>query len=146
MATYILIRYLHFVGILIVVGALFTELFLVKKEHTRKELAHISRIDGLYGMGAMMILAGGLLMWFAVGKPAEFYTKNWIFHAKVTLFVIVGLLSIWPTVFFIKQRKGDQNEIIQIPSGIRTTIRVEVGLMMVIPILAALMAVGIGSY
>ena len=74
---------------------------------SRYEIKRIPKIDGIYGLGAILVLVAGLLLWFAVGKPAQFYSRNWIFHTKLTMFVVLGLLSIYPTIFFLKNRKGD---------------------------------------
>jgi putative membrane protein len=60
------------------------------------------------------------------------------------LFVIIGLLSIYPTVFFIKKRKGNPTELVTIPKSIFLMIRLELVLVFTIPLLAGLMAKGIG--
>src|SRR6187399_1242035 len=88
----IFLRYLHFISVFAIVGTLVSEHLLLKKELTRRELTRISRIDAIYGMAAMTLLSVGLTLWLGgFGKPAEFYTKNWIFHTKITCFLIVGL-------------------------------------------------------
>ena len=69
--------------------------------------------------------------------------ENPIFHLKYGLFIVVGILSIWPSIFFMRQRKGDQNEEIQIPNHIRTIVRIELIILSIIPILAVLAAAGI---
>ena len=143
---YVLIKYVHFLGIFAVVGSLFAEAILVKPRMTRAELFFLSKIDGVYGIGALVAVGAGLLLWFGVGKPADFYTQNWIFLTKVGLFTTVGLLSIWPTVFFLKVRKGNPDEEVTIPGPIRLMVRVEVALLVVIPAMAVLMANGIGVY
>ena len=111
---------------------------------TRKEIRRLATIDGIYGLNAILLLAAGFSLWFWVGKPAEFYSKNWIFMTKLTLFIIVGILSIYPTVFFLRQRKGDQNETIQVPSKIKMVVRLELLILFSIPLLASLMSRGIG--
>jgi putative membrane protein len=57
---------------------------------------------------------------------------------------VIGLLSIYPTVFFIKNRKGDPEEMVTIPKSIFWMIRLELLLVFSIPILAGMMAKGIG--
>lgn len=76
MTTFIIISYLYFFGIFIVVGALYTEMFSIKESHNRKDLGRLARIDGIYGLGAIITVAAGLLMWFWVGKPVSFYSHN----------------------------------------------------------------------
>jgi len=114
---------------------------------SRGNLKLVSRIDGLYGLAAIMVVGMGLWMWLGpVGKPAQFYSSNPLFHTKVGLFILIGILSIWPTVFFIKNRKGDPTEKIDVPKHIRMLVYLEVGLLAVIPLLAIMMARGINSF
>lgn len=146
MTIEIFLRYLHFVSIFAIVGSLASEHLLLRKTLTRKELGRIARIDAVYGVAALTLLAAGLTLWLGgVGKPAEFYSKNWIFHSKISLFLVVGLLSIYPTIFFLKQRRGNPEEIVEIPGKIFMMIRLELTLLLIIPLLAGLMAKGVGS-
>lgn len=114
---------------------------------TRNELARLAKIDAIYGIAALTLLIAGLILWLAsVGKPAVFYSKNWIFHAKISLFITVGLLSVYPTVFFIKSRKGDPETTIKVPGAVFMCLRLELLLLLIIPLLAGLMAKGIGYF
>src|SRR5690606_32229078 len=97
-----------------------------------------------YGLGAMITLSFGLLLWLVVGKPAAFYSSNPIFIAKVGLFVVVGLMSIYPTVFFMKNRNNTA-AIITLPKTLLITKRLELLFLTVLPLLAVLMARGIGN-
>jgi len=145
MTTEILLRYVHFISIFAIVSALVSEHLLLKKELTRAQITRLSRIDAVYGIAALILLSAGLTLWFgSFGKPAEFYSKNWIFHTKLTLFLSVGLLSIYPTVFFIKNRKGNPEEMVKIPNAIFWMLRFELLFIFKIPLLAGLMAKGIG--
>jgi len=147
MTTEIVLRYLHFISIFIIVSVLVSEHLLLKKNLTRSEVARLSRIDAVYGIAALTLITVGLTLWLgSFGKPAIYYTKNWIFHLKLTLFLTVGLLSIYPTVFFIKNRKGDPKEIIAIPATVFWMLRLELLLIFIIPLLAGLMAHGIGYF
>lgn len=146
MTTEIVVRYFHFIGLFVWVGALTAEHLLLKPRMSRQEIKRLATIDGIYGLSAIIVIAAGLAMWFWVGKPAEFYTKNWIFHTKVTLAILVGILSIYPTIYFIKQRKGEAEEVIELPKSIKMLVRLELLLMLLIPLLAVLMAKGIGFY
>lgn len=145
MTTEILLRYIHFISIFVIVGTLTAEHLLLKKQMTRSEIGRIARIDAVYGIAAVSLLAAGLTLWLgSYGKPAIYYNKNWIFHLKIGLFATVGLLSIYPTIFFIKQRKGSPEETVTIPNKIYWMIRIELILIAIIPLLAGLMARGAG--
>ncbi|MBL0270499.1 MAG: DUF2214 family protein [Chitinophagaceae bacterium] len=139
------LRYLHFLSILTIAATVLGEYLLLKPVMTRKEIGRLSKIDAFYGLAAIVLLGAGLTLWFGgISKPTFYYSKNWIFHLKVGLFALVGILSIYPTVFFIKQRKGDAAETISIPSKLIWMIRLELILLLIIPLLATLMARGIG--
>ncbi len=111
MTLEILLRYVHFISIFAIVGSLVSEHLLLKKSMTRAEIARVARIDAVYGIAALTLVTAGLTLWLgSVGKPSWFYSKNWIFHTKITLVAIVGLLSIYPTVFFLRNRKGRRRD------------------------------------
>lgn len=147
MTLEIFLRYLHFICIFAIVGSLVSEHMLLKRTLTRREIARLAAIDAVYGIAALVLVGAGLMLWLgSVGKPAVFYSKNWIFHAKLTAFVIVGLLSISPTVFFTRNRKGNPDEIVDVPKGVFMMLRLELLLLFIIPLLAGLMAHGVGFY
>lgn len=147
MTLEIFLRYVHFISIFIIVGTLTGEHLLLKKKMTRLEIARLARIDALYGIAALSLLAAGFTLWFGgFGKPTIYYSKNWVFHLKISLFVVIGLLSIKPTIFFLRQRKGDHAEMINIPSYIFWMLRMELALLTIIPLLAGLMSKGIGYF
>jgi putative membrane protein len=145
MTLELLLRYFHFVSIFVIVATLVSEHLLLKPELSKKKIDRLSKIDGIYGLAVLSLLAAGLTLWLGgYGKPIEFYSKNPIFHIKLGIFVVIGLLSIYPTVFFIKKRKGNPNELVTIPKSIFWIIRLELVLVFTIPLLAGLMAKGIG--
>jgi putative membrane protein len=124
MSTEILLRYIHFISIFAIVGTLVSEHMLLKKQMTRSEIARIAKIDAIYGLAALTLLIAGLTLWLgSFGKPSIYYTRNWIFHIKLTLFIAIGLLSIYPTLFFIKNRKGNPDETINVPGSVFLLLR-----------------------
>ena len=145
MTTELLLRYLHFISIFTIAATLVAEHLLLKKELSRNELKRLSRIDAVYGIAALVLLGAGLTLWLGgFGKPTEWYSKNWIFHVKLTMFIAIGLLSIYPTVFFIRNGKGNPEEAVLVPSAVFWMLRVELLLLFTIPLLAGLMAKGVG--
>lgn len=147
MTTELFLRYIHFISIFAIVGSLVSEHMLLQKELTRAQLARLAKIDAVYGIAAIALLAAGLTLWLgSYGKPAVVYSKNWIFHTKIGLFMIIGLLSIYPTVFFLKNRKGNPEEKVQVPSVVFMMLRLELLLLFIIPLLAGLMSRGVGYF
>ena len=146
MAAEIIVKYVHFISIFGIIGSLVGEHLLLKPTMTRGEIKRISRLDSIYGLCAITLLAAGMTLWFGVGKPADYYSHNWIFHLKIGLFVIVGILSIIPTMYYIRNRKGDAEESVQVPGRIVMLVRIQLLIMFLIPALATLMAKGYGSF
>lgn len=140
----IFVRYVHFISFMIVFAMVFAESRLLQEKMTRAEVQRVFKIDGIYGLFSIIVVAAGLYLWFGVGKPAEFYSDNPLLWAKVILFSLVGILSIWPTIFFFKQRVGHDDEPVIVPRRLRFIVRVELILLLIIPLLAALMAQGVG--
>ncbi|MBI1737296.1 MAG: DUF2214 family protein [Candidatus Rokubacteria bacterium] len=63
--------------------------------------------DGLWGVAALLFLATGL--WRAFGgleKGAAFYLGSHMFWTKMTLFVAIVLLELWPMTTFIGWRRA----------------------------------------
>lgn len=142
----ILLRYLHFISIFTVVSSVVAEYLLLQPQMSRSQISRLAKIDAVYGLAAILVVGAGLTLWFGLGKPAEYYSHNWIFWTKVGLFTLVGLLSIYPSIFFARQRKGDPAEWIAIPERIRWIVRLELLLLALIPLLATLMAGGWGRF
>ncbi len=146
MTAEIILRYVHFISIFTIVGALVSEHLLLKKEMTRVEIKRLSKIDAIYGLAAFTLLGVGLTLWFGnVGKPSQYYSQNWIFHFKISLFATIGLLSVYPTIFFLKNR-GDQQVLVHVPPLVFWMLRLELVLLFIIPLLAGLMSRGVGFF
>lgn len=145
MTTEIVLRYLHFISIFAIVGTLTAEFVLIKPVLSRQEIGRIARYDGVYGLAALVLLGAGLTLWFGgYTKPEPYYSQNWIFLTKMGCVASVGLLSIYPTIFFLRNRKGEGNDTVQIPKFVFWSIRLELILLVIIPFLAGLMSRGIG--
>jgi len=140
----LLVRYLHFLSLILLMAAVLGQHLLLRSRMSRARIARVQRLDIVYAITAIGVLATGLLQWFWVGKPAQFYSSNPVFHAKFTLFLVVGLLSIYPSVFFGRHRKGDPDEEVGVPRALIWCVRIELVLLFLMPALATLMASGWG--
>jgi putative membrane protein len=144
MTTAIVVKYLHYLSIFILVASVFGEFLLVKKSMQRNEIAKLAKLDLIYGISSISVVALGFTLWFGVGKTAEFYSNNPIFWLKISLAILLGILSIYPTVYFIKNRKGAQEQILETPKLVFYSIYAEMAVLTIIPLLAVLMANGVG--
>lgn len=140
----ILVRYIHFIGILLLAGMLVTENILLSKQLNIETIKKLAKIDAVYGLSAVITFIAGMLLWLVVGKPSQFYTGNAVFHAKLGLFVVIAILSIFPTIFFLKNQKFQAEKLI-VPSHILLIKRTELALLLVLPLLAIHMARGVGN-
>ena len=145
-----LLAYCHFAAILALAALLAGELALCTRDAGPADLLRLRRIDGLYGMSAMLVLAtGGMrLAWGA--KGASFYTGNPVFHTKLGLFVLVGLISIYPTVQFLRWTRFMKDNPRQMPDvgaivKVSKALFSQLGLLALIPLAAVLMSRGVGA-
>jgi putative membrane protein len=85
-----------------------------------------------------------------VEKAPEFYLRNGFFWLKMTLFVSVLVLEIWPMTTFMRWRsalrKGQPLPGLQRLSGLVVVDDIETAIVVVIPFVAAAMARGIWLY
>ncbi|WP_035055574.1 DUF2214 family protein [Andreprevotia chitinilytica] len=139
----------HYLSIILLVTFLAIETVLVKREWMPQAAARLARYDMMYFLMAMAVLATGLLRVFFGVKGVAFYEHNPLFHAKVTVFVLIALTSIWPTKRFLHWKKAAAADPAFIPDDIdlkrvRRCVMAEAHLLVLMPILAAFMARGIG--
>jgi len=134
-------------GIAAVIAA---ELALIRPSMTVAEIRRSARIDLFYGILAALILAVGFSRAVFAAKGWAYYHHNGFFQAKMAAFVVVGLLSIVPTVRLIAWRDADRRAPGTLPSaaaiaGVRRLLWIEAAVFTLIPIFAALMARGYGQ-
>jgi len=142
-----LIAYLHYLSILLTTGFLVGELVMCRPGLTAEQARRLVVIDIVFFATAMGALATGLLRLFFYAKGVSFYTGNPFFWVKMALFVIIASLSIKPTRTFMSWKRtvsagiGPDGDAI---AGVRRFVHLELGLLALMPLLAVLMARGIG--
>ena len=140
---YVLIRYLHFSAIFVLVGALIIENMALKPLLNAEDARNLARVDAVFSGSVLLVFLFGLILWLWVGKPSEFYSSNPLFQIKLALFFLISLFSIYPTIFFIRNRKSVASSIC-VPKAVAGLIKLELVILLIIPVLAFLMARGIG--
>lgn len=139
---------LHILAGITIFIMLALEYYILKRELTYQELRTLSKIDGIYGLAAILVVASGLLNWLELGKGHEYYINNIFFITKFSIFTAVGLISIYPTVIFAKTKNRHKHQppdliLLENYPRLKKLILAELFLMVSIPILATLMANGI---
>lgn len=144
-----LFAFLHHLAAFTLVSALAVELILTREDITLKIVRKLLVTDMLFGISASVILVVGFLRVFYFEKGSTYYFNSIPFIAKISLFVLVGLLSIVPTMEFLSWRKPLR--LGQIPAvseerlrKIRTIIHAELTGVVLLILCAALMAKGVG--
>ncbi|BAN50815.1 DUF2214 family protein [Metapseudomonas resinovorans] len=141
--------YLHFISIFVLFALLTLEHRLFKLPLDLERARSLVRIDIGYGLAAGVVLLTGLarVVWY--GKGLDYYLHNSLFHAKVTLFVLIALLSAFPTFVFLNWRNElKAGQVPHMSTGkaraVIMVIRLELLLVLILPLLAVLMARGYG--
>jgi len=149
MLAHVITAYLHFLGMMILMATLLAEHVMLHSQMPPVHIQRLARTDLFYGMAAGLVFLTGLLRFAYFGKGIHFYLGNPVFYIKVGMFLLVALISVYPTMRFLAWRKmlkqGDLPALDPyIVTRLRIAIRLELGLLIVIPLLAVLMARGIG--
>lgn len=99
-----LFAFLHHLSAFTLVAALAIEFALIRGELTPSSARRLQVTDTVYGIAAVALLVIGLLRVFLFEKGAAYYFHSHAFLTKLSLFVIVGLVSIIPTMEFLSWR------------------------------------------
>jgi putative membrane protein len=147
--TSALFAFLHHAAAFVLFGTLFTELVLLRQPLTLQSARSLLRMDAVYGISAGLIVVVGLIRVYYTEKGATYYLHSGTFIAKIVLFAAIGLISVYPTRTFIGWRrmlKGDTVPTLPAAqlASLRRVIHIELTLLMVLILCAALMARGVG--
>lgn len=145
-----LLAYAHYIAIFSVIVFLTSEAALCRPEWLNAAVVHrLARLDLLYLAAATAVVLTGLARAHWGLKGPDWYWHQPLLHAKVGVFVVIGLLSLRPTFAFLRWRRAeratgalpDAQEV----RAVRRGIMVQAHLLLVIPLLAAMLARGVGT-
>ena len=143
------VAYVHYLSFMLCFGALIYERISLKPNPNRKETISMVIADIVYGIAGVALLVSGIYRVIKFGQGSEFYTQNPIFWAKITIFALVGSLSLYPTITYVlwavPLSKGTLPSVTEnLVSRLRLIINIELIGFASIPLLATIMARGIG--
>jgi putative membrane protein len=148
MTATITAAFIHHAAAFLVVATLMVELVLLKGDLTTTSARSVLRMDMVYGIAALVLLVAGFVRVFYTEKGAAYYFASGPFLVKLTLFIVVALLSIYPTMKFMGWRKALREQ--RVPAfeaatrrRVRMLIHIELTLLFVIMLMAIMMARGI---
>jgi putative membrane protein len=139
--------YVHYLSFMLAFGALAVESQTLKKDISLEDAWRLVIADTIYGLSATTVLITGILRVLYFGKGQDYYLSSPIFYTKVGIFVIVGLLSLYPTFLFIswiktlRDRQPPSLELSQVQI-LSWMIRGELIGLVLIPLFATLLARG----
>ena len=144
-----LVAYTHYLGIILCFGSLLFERLTLKVDLNRNQTISMIIADVVYGIAGVAILVTGILRVNYFGQGSDFYTDNPIFWIKVSLYILVGLLSLYPTTTYIlwaiPLRKNKLPQISEkLVKRFKLIITTELIGFATIPLFATLMARGVG--
>jgi putative membrane protein len=150
MTSIVTLAFLHHAVAFLLVAVVTVELVLMR-ELTLVTARSLLRMDAVYGVAAGLILVIGFLRVFYTEKGAAYYFHSIPFIAKISLFAVVGLLSIYPTRQFLSWRKLlKENRVPVVDDGTRRKIRlvlhIELTLLFLMMLCAAMMARGVAVF
>jgi putative membrane protein len=141
--------YLHFFSIMLLSGLLVTQFALCSRDLQPPHVQTLARVDMFYLAAAVLAFATGLARLFVAERDASFYFMNPVFYIKVALFLAMVLISVMPTLQFIRWNRALKTGEGRVLRGVdietaRRYIALEILLLACIPLVAVLMARGIG--
>ncbi|MFN3492470.1 MAG: DUF2214 family protein [Anaerolineales bacterium] len=141
---------LHHIAAFAVTAMLVYEFVAFRKNLTTHEARRILQIDTAYGISAGILIIVGLLRVYFFEKGSAFYLNNSMYWIKMGLFILAGLISIYPTIRFLKWRTNLKED--KAPEfsddeykKIRLSIHLELVCILLILFVAPMMARGIGA-
>ena len=144
------LAYLHFTSIFLLFSFLTVQIVLVRAELDEAGVRRLGRMDIWYFGSAAAALLTGFLRLGLGAKGPDFYLNAWPVYAKLLLFLVVGAMSVKPTLTFIRWRRAFEHDPAwKVPAGeqaaIRKTVMAEVHIAALIPAFAVIMSRGLGS-
>ena len=147
--TTALMAFLHHLFAFTLVACVVYEFIAYRQDMSVEEARRIQRADLMYGISAGLLLIVGVLRVFYFEKGPAFYSQNPFFWLKMNTFLVVGLLSIDPTIRYLRwNRTLKENRAPEINEKefkrTRIVLTLEVIALAIILFAAAWMARGIG--
>ena len=143
----VLFAFLHHLAAFTLVAAMALEFVLLRGELTVWSARRLQVADMVLGIAATVLLLVGLARVFWFEKGATYYFHNHAFLGKFSLFILVALLSIVPTVEFLSWRKAVKAGQVPVVAAarlrrVRMIVHIELAAIVLIVLFAAMMAKG----
>lgn len=142
----LILAILHHLFVFALFGVLFSEFMLVRRGMDAATAARVAPIDMWYGVLAALILIVGFSRAIFAAKGWDYYEHNAFFWAKMGTFLVIGLLSVPPTLVYLKWRRAGALPTEEAIATTRRYLWMEVALFPLLLACAAAMARGYGMF
>ena len=136
----------HHLLIFAVFGVLLAEFLALRGITSSEAVRRIARINLWYGILATLIVIVGFSRAAFAAKGWFYYSHNAFFWAKISTFAAIGLLSIRPTMAFVRWRRSGTVPDDTALQPLRRYLHIELSLFVFLLIFAAAMARGYGEF
>jgi putative membrane protein len=146
----LLLAIAHHLAVFALVGIFAAEFALLRPGLAGARVRQLARLDAVYGGMATLVIIVGVLRVSLSSVGWQYYVGNHAFWGKMAAFLVMGLLTIPPTLAIRRWSKaldadvGHSPDVTEIASQ-RRFIHLQAAVLLLIPILAAIMARGYGS-
>ena len=147
--TDLILAILHHLLVFALFSIFAVQMTLVRPGLGASTVSRLARLDGAYGGLAMAVIIIGFARAIFGLKGWDYYSTYWVFWVKIGAFLLVGALSVPPTLRFrrwLGAAKADAAYIVPDDEvgAVRTWLGREGVVLLLIPILAAMLARGVG--
>jgi len=144
-----LFAWLHLVAVGLAVGLLLSEYWLCRRIPDRLQVRLLGMVDLGYFLALIGSLATGLARLLYFGQGTAYYLANRLFWLKIALLAVIALVALFPTLQYIRWNREARSAPSFAPltrelERVRGSLALQLGLMLLLPLLAILVARGHG--
>ena len=143
-----ILAYLHYIAIFTLASFMVLEMTIIRGPLDAATVRRLGRVDVVYFATAIVVLVTGFLRLVFGAKGPDFYLNAWPFYVKIGLFLAIAIVSVIPTLAFIRWRRMfDHDPAWKVPPAeqarMKRLIVVELHLGALIPLVAVIMSRGL---
>ena len=145
----VLFAWLHLVAVGLAFGLLLSEYWLCRRIPDRLQVRLLGTVDLGYFLALTGSVATGLARVLFFGQDTAYYLANRLFWLKIAMLVAIGFVALFPTRQYIRWNREARTAPAFAPltrelERVRGSLALQLGLMLLLPLLAILVAKGYG--
>ncbi len=145
----VLFAWFHLLAAGIAAGLLLTEYWLCRRMPDRNLVRLLGTVDLGYFLALIAGLATGLARLLFFAQEPAYYLSNQLFWLKIFIFLAIALLAIAPALQYLRWNREARTAPVFAPltrevERVRTSIAFGLGLWLILPLVAILIARGYG--